>query len=111
MPVYEYQCPLHGEFELLRPMSEYQQEQPCPQCGAGAPRVLLRAPLLAAVPTARLKAHQANEASRHEPRVASQSGHSVACRCCNGNTARVIGKRPAPAPRGFPTRRPWMISH
>jgi putative FmdB family regulatory protein len=109
MPVYEYECPLHGEFESMRPMSEYQREQPCPQCGSGSPRVLLRAPQLAVMQTARLKAHQANEASRHEPRVISQSRHGPACRCCNGNATGARGERAAP--RGFPTRRPWMISH
>jgi len=40
MPLYEYACPRCGRFSALRPMAQHAQPQPCPQCGAVAPRAL-----------------------------------------------------------------------
>ncbi len=41
MPVYEYCCAGCGsKFELLRPMSQVNEEAPCPRCNNGARRVL-----------------------------------------------------------------------
>ncbi len=41
MPVYEYCCPECGlKFELLRPMSQVNEDASCPRCNNGAKRVL-----------------------------------------------------------------------
>jgi putative FmdB family regulatory protein len=41
MPVYEYYCAAcHGVFELVRPLSQRAQPQPCPECDAEAPRIM-----------------------------------------------------------------------
>lgn len=40
MPLYEYYCtPCDGVFELLRPASQAESEQPCPVCDATAARM------------------------------------------------------------------------
>jgi len=41
MPVYEYQCPYCGlKFEKLRPMSQADEDCPCPRCNNGARRTI-----------------------------------------------------------------------
>ncbi|HEY33504.1 MAG TPA: zinc ribbon domain-containing protein [Dehalococcoidia bacterium] len=41
MPVYEYYCPkCKKEFELKRPMSEYDQPAVCSQCGYKAQKLI-----------------------------------------------------------------------
>ena len=40
MPTYEYECADCGPFTDVRPMAEYDQPQPCPDCGSMAPRLL-----------------------------------------------------------------------
>lgn len=40
MPTYEYECSDCGPFTDVRPMAEYDRPQPCPDCGALAPRLL-----------------------------------------------------------------------
>lgn len=41
MPVYEYCCSgCDLKFELLRPMSQMDQDAPCPKCKNGAHKVL-----------------------------------------------------------------------
>ncbi len=40
MPTYEYECADCGPFTDVRPMAEYDRPQPCPDCGALAPRLL-----------------------------------------------------------------------
>ena len=46
MPNYEYECETCGPFTENRPMAEFDQPQPCPDCGDMAPR-LLTCPALA----------------------------------------------------------------
>lgn len=36
---YEYQCPLHGEFEAFSRMANRNEEKPCPECGTASKRV------------------------------------------------------------------------
>lgn len=38
MPVYTYRCKCGHHFEKLMPMSRAGEDQPCPECGAQAPR-------------------------------------------------------------------------
>ena len=45
MPTYDYECADCGPFTEIRPMAEFDQPQPCPDCGGAAPR-LLTAPAL-----------------------------------------------------------------
>lgn len=40
MPNYEYECETCGPFTENRPMAEFDQPQPCPDCGDMAPRLL-----------------------------------------------------------------------
>jgi len=95
MPTYEYRCPGCGEFDALRPMAERDEACACPGCGSPSPRVLLSAPALYTLPSNVKKAHAINERSSHSPR----------CSCASH------GKPAKEGARGFPARRPWMISH
>ena len=106
MPFYDYACEGCGPFTAFREMAEYDAPLPCPECGASAPRVLLTPPLLGGMDQARLAAHATNERSAHAPR--RSAGHGPGCGCCSGGG----GKAKASArSKGFPDRRPWMISH
>ena len=40
MPTYDYACDRCGPFSESRPMAEFALPQPCPDCGAPAPRSL-----------------------------------------------------------------------
>jgi len=41
MPIYNYECNSCGNgFEELIPLAQYQDPQPCPECGESAPRVM-----------------------------------------------------------------------
>jgi putative FmdB family regulatory protein len=112
MPVYEYLCNDCGPFTAIRPMAEYAERHRCPQCAASAPRVLVTAPHLATMPTARRLAHATNERSSHAPRMLSQPGpsHGAGCACCSGKSSRFT-RRGKDGSKSFPTSRPWMISH
>jgi putative FmdB family regulatory protein len=47
MPVYEYQCKeCKKVFEKNVPMSEYKNDQPCPDCQGDAERVMITPPQL-----------------------------------------------------------------
>jgi putative FmdB family regulatory protein len=112
MPVYEYLCDDCGPFTLIRPMVEYAEPQPCPDCHVQAPRVLMTAPRLATMSSARRLAHGTNERSSHAPQVLSQlnAAHGSGCACCSGKSSRFT-RRGKDGSKSFPTSRPWMISH
>ncbi len=113
MPVYEYLCDDCGPFTQMRPMSECDEPHDCPQCSVEAPRVILTAPAF------RLHARGATQSPRHQraqfPRP--QDARSIQGRGTHRDVAAVRGnrrvwsRRPKAARRGFPTARPWMISH
>lgn len=107
MPVYEYHCDAHGPFDALRPLAAYAEPCPCPACAQPARRILLTAPRLASSDRSRIAAHAVNERSAHEPR--RSKAHGAGCGCCSGGGARRAGA--PPAAKGFPSKRPWMISH
>ena len=109
MPIYEYECADCGGFTASRPLAQYREPQPCPDCGASAPRALLTAPAFAGMPSVTRQAHAINERSAHEPRSSAQ-GHGAGCGCCGGGkkSSAVTG---ADGSKTFPNRRPWMISH
>jgi putative FmdB family regulatory protein len=95
MPVYEYLCDPCGAFARQRPLAEWAAPQPCPRCGAAAPRAVLTAPHVATTSTALRRAHARNERAAEAPRL--------------GHAARGGQRRSAHARRA--ARRPWMLSH
>jgi len=40
MPLYEYRCPEHGDFEQFNPVSEYETPFACPECGELSDRIV-----------------------------------------------------------------------
>lgn len=69
MPNYDYECPDCGPFFENRPMAEFDQPQPCPDCGQLAPR-LLAAPAMCCGP--------ADAPSGFAP----AASHGGGCACC-----------------------------
>ncbi len=112
MPVYDYLCEECGPFTQIRPMSEYAKPQVCPACDIEAPRAILVAPNFACMPTAERRARSVNEQSAHAPKTLEQykAAHGANCGCCKGKPARLMTRTKGGA-KGFPTARPWMISH
>jgi putative FmdB family regulatory protein len=113
MPVYEYLCDACGPFTDMRPMAECDLPQNCPGCEVSSPRVILTAPHFACMPAETRKAHAVNERSAHAPKTLDQykASHGPGCGCCsNKKPARLVTKTKTGA-KGFPTARPWMISH
>lgn len=76
MPIYGYDCEACGPFTEMQPMSRSSDPMPCPDCGEAAPRGI-SAPFIANMDPKNRVAHQRNEKSANEPRVASMpGGHS-----------------------------------
>jgi putative FmdB family regulatory protein len=97
LPTYEYACDACGVFDALRPIAQRNEPCACPACSASSPRVMLAAPGLPRVDEDTRRAHSINERSAHAPQ----------CRCAvHAPSKKADGKV-----RGFPARRPWMISH
>jgi putative FmdB family regulatory protein len=109
MPTYEYLCHRCGPFENDRPMDESGEPGTCPACGQAAPRAFLSAPRLARMSAELRLAHATNERSVHEPRAAKRGGprHEPNCGCRGAGGTKATRA----AAKGFPGRRPWMISH
>jgi putative FmdB family regulatory protein len=112
MPVYEYLCNDCGPFTDIRPMAEYEEPQDCPTCASVSPRVILTAPQFSCMPASQRKAHATNERSAHAPKTLDEykASHGANCGCCSGKKSRLMTKTRSGA-KGFPTARPWMISH
>jgi putative FmdB family regulatory protein len=112
MPVYEYLCEGCGPFTAMRPMSEYEKPQPCPDCGDKSKRVLLTAPRFSTMSSRLRLAHATNERSADKPNTLSalKSAHGSGCACCTGTLKRKTARGKNGA-KGFPNARPWMISH
>lgn len=110
MPVYEYQCDDCGPFAALMPMSKFNDPCNCPDCAQPAPRVLLTAPKLSVMDSARRSAHATNERSANSPK---KSSHGPGCGCCGGGSSlKNTGTMYRPdGSKSFPNKRPWMISH
>jgi putative FmdB family regulatory protein len=112
MPVYEYLCQDCGPFTAMRPMAECDLPSECPACTRVAPRALLTAPHCSTLSNERRIAHATNERSAHAPKTLSQAkgAHAAGCSCCSGRSPRLVA-RGKNGTKGFPTSRPWMISH
>jgi len=113
MPVYEYLCNDCGSFTDIRPMSECDAPQPCPQCDSAAPRVILTAPNFFCMPSDKRKAHATNERSANAPKTLDQykASHGPGCGCCSSGKPSRLVKKTRSGAKSFPTARPWMISH
>jgi putative FmdB family regulatory protein len=109
MPFYDYSCEDCGTFTRLRPMALAADPAPCPDCGTSARRVILTAPGIATMDAGRRSAFVTNERSAHAPKLASK-GHGAGCGCCGPKPKGFLAPA-AGAAKGFPSKRPWMISH
>jgi putative FmdB family regulatory protein len=113
MPTYDYTCPGCGGFDALRSMGERDLPVQCPSCGALAPRVLVSAPRLALLAGSTRAAMGVNERARHEPQSSrdyQRLRHPAGCGCCAPGKRGATVTAPNGA-KGFPSKRPWMISH
>jgi putative FmdB family regulatory protein len=108
MPIYEYECRKHGEFELIRNVQEARLSGSCPDCGATCGRIV-SAPHIVGLPKATLVAHERNERSQHEPRVATR-GHVCSASCNHGGRAKDGPPKRRVAQR-YTGARPWVIEH
>jgi putative FmdB family regulatory protein len=72
MPFYDYTCPDCGGFTEFRPIAEFANPFPCPNCGKSAPRELT-APALGAGTAKAADAGPAPNAFRR---------HAGGCACC-----------------------------
>jgi putative FmdB family regulatory protein len=113
MPVYDYLCAECGAFTDMRPMADADLPHECPACGKDAPRAFLTAPYLAGMSTERRLAHATNERSASSPQVSSRVNriHGSGCSCCSGKPLRAGKSTTGTRTKGFPARRPWMLSH
>jgi putative FmdB family regulatory protein len=68
VPTYSYRCPVCGEFDLLRPMSQADPTAVCPDCGQVAGRVF-GAPALRGMDARLRRALDAGERSADSPEV------------------------------------------
>ncbi|MEY2341223.1 zinc ribbon domain-containing protein [Acidithiobacillus sp. IBUN Pt1247-S3] len=114
MPLYEFECTRCGSFQLLRPMNERNENCSCPSCGNLVSRIAISAPALSLLSKQQRSAHATNEKSRHEPSMSAdiqtRSRHPTGCGCCNGKKS-LLSPIQSDSPKGFPGKRPWMISH
>jgi putative FmdB family regulatory protein len=113
MPTYDYDCPRCGCFDAFRSVAARNEAAACPQCAGASPRVFVSAPHLGLLEGTTRRALDANERARHEPQRSGDYArlkHPAGCGCCS------TGKRGATVTaangnKGFPSKRPWMISH
>jgi putative FmdB family regulatory protein len=113
MPVYDYLCDACGPFTDMRPMAECDDPQACPKCEDMARRAILTAPNFFCMPAERRKSFATNERSQHAP----QPGPCLAlysatgCGCCSPKKPPRLMTKSKSGAKGFPSARPWMISH
>jgi putative FmdB family regulatory protein len=75
MPTYEYACATCGSFTAVRPLVEFRDPQPCPQCAAPAPRVTLTMPAFKGM-------FSGGGPSGELGRSLQGCAHTGGCRCC-----------------------------
>ncbi|AKQ60870.1 zinc ribbon domain-containing protein [Bordetella hinzii] len=110
MPLYDYRCASCGDFSVLRPLAQWRDPAPCPECGRQCERFVSGAPALPALSSAIHRARAANERAAHEPR-SSRAGHGMDCGCCGGAKTRGRTRQTSDGGKTFAGARPWMISH
>ena len=113
MPVYEYLCNDCGPFKDMRPMSECDDPQDCPQCLEESPRVILTAPAFFCMPSDKRKAAATNERSSNAPKTLAEykASHAPGCGCCSTTKPARLVTQTRSGAKSFPTARPWMIGH
>lgn len=112
MPTYEYQCQTCGIFDQLRPIGRRDDHCRCPACGESSQRVVASAPALSVMSGRARAAHAVNERAAHAPKSSGEYRaykHPPGCGCCGSGVKATA--RAADGSKGFPTKRPWMISH
>ena len=119
MPTYEYDCLACGGFDAIRRLADRNEPAACPVCAHASQRVFATAPRLACVSPDQRRALDTNERAQHAPR-SSRDGdqgsygrmrHPSGCGCCGAAGKRGSTVTAANGAKGFPTKRPWMISH
>jgi putative FmdB family regulatory protein len=116
MPVYDFECVTCGTFTVMRSVAARDLPLHCPDCGAGATR-MLSAPALALMPGTQRSAHATNERAAHAPRHANGGAvpHPSGCGCCGTSRISLAGASGGTQPNALKNpasgRRPWMISH
>lgn len=118
MPTYDYACPDCGGFDAFRSLAQRNDPAACPDCGMDSTRVFVSAPRLALMSGSTRTAMDTNERARHEPRSSKDQGsysrlkHPSGCGCCSTSSGkRSATVTAANGAKGFPSKRPWMISH
>ena len=112
MPLYEYRCNDCGPFTALRKMSEASKPAFCDNCG-GISNRLISVPNYALLGQSLRMAHERNEKSAHDPKVAKRSS----CGCAGSHTCKTSTKvnpetgKAALQMQTKKTARPWMLSH
>src|ERR1700743_28320 len=103
MPVYEYLCDDCGPFKDMRPMSECDEPQDCPQCAGLSPRAILTAPNFFCMPSDKRKAYATNERSANAPKTLDQykAAHGPGCGCWSGKASR-LGRQDQKGAESFP---------
>lgn len=107
MPLYEYDCPSHGDFTLMRPMVQSGADAPCPTC-ASASRRVITAPNLFTMKPLQREAACRNEKSRHEPRVCTSGCGRAKPRAADTGAAARGGARKL---HSYTGPRPWVVEH
>ncbi|RQO61296.1 FmdB family transcriptional regulator [Paucibacter sp. KBW04] len=113
MPIYDYQCGTCGPFDVLRPMAERDHPAACPSCARSSSRTWVQGSRLSEMEPERLFAMETNERASNEPKRSGDYArlrHPSGCACCSpGRRGATVTT--ANGAKGFPTKRPWMISH
>ncbi len=104
MPLYSYQCSVHGEFMQFKSISSRNEATYCPDCNMLAER-FLTAPNLSVMSDTNRKAWQRNEKSMHEPKRISRTHvhtHDHSHDHSNTHSQLTFSKN---------SKRPWMLGH
>jgi putative FmdB family regulatory protein len=105
MPIYDYECVKHGNFEMARPMSQSGSTGICPECGNASNRVIT-APRLRTLSAVTRMSMDRNEKSRHSPHLCGPGCSHRAKPATSQN--QTSGKPKMISYRG---PRPWVVEH
>jgi putative FmdB family regulatory protein len=75
MPTYEYLCGDHGPFTAFKPIAQYKDPEPCPECAVEAPRVIMTAPSVRG-------AGKSDSGGGQPSWLNSMKSHGGGCACC-----------------------------
>ena len=100
MPIYEYQCEVHGSFSQLKSIASRNQQSHCPSCGSVSTR-MMSVPSLPIMTRQNRIAWQRNEESAHQPK--HKSKHVCQHNCSHKSHSKYVTPGPAALP--------WMLGH